>query len=157
MKKLIFLGVFYCLQLNLHAAPVGPAAINKISPVSAYDRAKAHFNTNYPGAKDATWFNLPNNEMYCTFHDGKVVNRVFYNSRGYWQYTLLSYPGSGLSIDLKHRVQDFFDNYHISYVNEIRSEKADPVFVINLENDDHIKIVKFAGDDIEVQQDLYKE
>ncbi|HXB31560.1 MAG TPA: hypothetical protein VNW49_17155, partial [Puia sp.] len=99
MKKLIFLGALYCLQLNLHAAPVSPAVINKIAPVSAYDRAKAHFNANFPQAKDATWFNLPNNEMYCTFRDGKVINRVFYNSHGYWQYTLLSYPGSGLSID----------------------------------------------------------
>ncbi|HEV3222786.1 MAG TPA: hypothetical protein VGZ90_07905 [Puia sp.] len=157
MKKLIFLAGLYCLQPIVHAASNVPAAMHKIAPVSAYDRAKAHFNANYAGAKDATWFNLPNNEMYCTFHDGKVISRVFYNSRGYWQYTLLSYPGSGLSIDLKHRIQDNFDSYHISYVNEIRSEKSDPVYVVNLENDSHIKIVKFAGDEIEVQQELYKE
>jgi hypothetical protein len=157
MKKLILLGVLYCLLLNLHAAPVSPSVINKIAPVSAYDRAKAHFNANFPGAKDAAWFDLPNNERYCTFHNGKVVYRVFYDSRGYWQYTLLSYPGSGLSIDLKHRVQDFFDNYHISYVNEILSDKADPIYVINLENANHIKVVKFDGDNFDVQQELYKE
>jgi hypothetical protein len=157
MKKLILLAGLYCLQLSLHAAPTGLAANKKIAPVSAYDRAKAHFNANYAEAKDATWFNLPNNEMYCTFHEGKEVDRVFYNNRGYWQYTLISFPGSGLSVDVKHRVLDYFDNYRISYVNEILSEKADPVYVINLENEGHIKVVKLTGDDIEVQQELYKE
>lgn len=153
----MFLAIFYFLHPNLQAASASSSPVKKLAPVSAYDKAKAHFNANFAGVKDAVWYNLPNDDIVCTFHKGKAITRVFYNNRGNWQYTLLSYPGSGLSVDLKHRVQDYFDNYHIDYVNEIRSENADPVYVMDLENEGHIKVVRVDDDNIDVQQELYKE
>jgi hypothetical protein len=131
--------------------------MNEAAPINATERAKAHFNANYSGARDAAWYNLAKNNMYCVFHSGKVVNRVFYDSRGFWQYTLMGYPSSALSEDVKDQVNYAFDGYRITWVNEIRSTQDKPVYVINIENENHIKVIRIAGDDIEERESYNKE
>jgi hypothetical protein len=94
--------------------------------------------------------------MYCIFQQGKVVNRVFYNEHGYWLYTLISYPSSCLSRNVKEMVSDAYAGYQISYVNEVRSDYSEPVYMINIENADNIKVIKVTGDEIKVEQALRK-
>jgi len=156
MKKLILLAGLYCLQPTLHAATFSNPAKNNMSPISAIERAKAHFKLHFEEAQHVTWFNLGENNMFCVFHQGDTANRVFYDKHGYWKYTLLSYPGYYLPKNVKELVSDYFKCYQISYVNEVRSSYNQPVYVINIENDDNIKVIKVAGDEIEVQQDLAK-
>jgi hypothetical protein len=157
MKKLMLLAGLYCLQPALYAASTGNPSANYIAPINASDRAKAHFNANYSEAHDAAWFNLPNKNMYCVFHSGKVISRVFYDSRGYWQYTLMGYPASGLAQEVKDQVNSDYDGYRISWVNEIRSNQEKPVYVINIENENHIRVIRIAGDDVEEQMTFNKE
>jgi hypothetical protein len=161
MKKLMLLAGLYCLQPALYASSWVNPGINNISnealPINASDRAKAHFNTNYSGAHDATWYTLPNKDMYCLFHTNKIANRVFYDSRGNWQYTLVGYPGTALSSEVREQVANVYDGYQITWVNEIRSNQSKPVYVINIENLSHIRIIRLAGDEIEEQQVFVKE
>jgi hypothetical protein len=95
--------------------------------------------------------------MYCIFQKDNTVNRVFYDEQGYWRFTLVSYEPSVLNDHLKEIVSNRFEGYHISYVNEVRSEYDEPVYMINLENAGNIKVIKIVNDDIEVKQDLIKE
>ncbi len=155
MKKLMLLAGLYCLQPALYASSwVNPGInnINDVAPINASDRAKAHFYANYSGARDASWYNLPNKNMYCIFHSGKVVNRVFYDNHGFWQYTLMGYPGANLSKEVKDQVNYDYDGYRVLWVNEIRSSQNSSVYVINIENENHIKVIRIAGDVIEEQQ-----
>ena len=159
MKKLMLLAGLYCLQPALYASTwvnPGISNMNDVAPINASDRAKAHFSANYSEARDASWYNLPNKTMYCIFHCGKTVSRVFYDSRGYWQYTLMGYPGSNLSKDVKDQVAYDFDGYHIVWVNEIQSNQNKPVYVINIENENHVKVIRVAGDIIEEEQAFTK-
>lgn len=157
MKKLMLLAGLYCLQPTLYAASTANPGASNIAPVNASDRAKAHFNANYSEAQDAVWYNLPNKDMYCIFHKGKVINRVFYDIRGYWLYTLMGYPASGLAQEVKDQVNYNFDGYHITWVSEVRSNQDKPVYIINIENENHIRVIRVAGDDIEEQMELNKE
>ena len=156
MKKLILLAGLYCLQPILHAAPLSGVVKNDRRPLTASDRAAAHFKENYAWVENAAWYNAPDNSMYCIFQQGKVVNRVFYNVRGYWLYTLISYPSSCLPGNVKEIVSDAFAGYQISYVNEVRSDYSEPVYMINIENAESIKVIKVSGDEIKVEQALQK-
>jgi hypothetical protein len=156
MKKLILLAGLYCLHPNLNAAPRGVDAKYRPAPTSATARAMAHFKENYAWVQDADWFNTVENNMYCVFHQGNIVNRVFYDQYGYWQYTLISFPPSVLPKNVKKIVSENFDGYTISYVNEILSINDEPVYMINIENGDDIKVVRVSGDAIEVKQDIKK-
>ena len=156
MKKLILLAGLYCLQPSLHAAPFRGTVKTHKAPITASDRAISHFKENYAWVQDAAWYNAPDNSIYCLFRQGKEVNRVFYNERGYWLYTLISYPPSCLQKNVKELVSNNFAGYQISYVNEVRSEYSEPVYMINIENAENIKVIKVTGDEIEVEQALQK-
>ena len=157
MKKLMLLSGLFCLSLSIYAAPVSIPGKNYLAPVSASQRAKAHFKLNYKEVSDASWYNAPDNSIYCIFHKDNTVNRVFYDGQGYWRFTLVSYQPSILDDHIKKIVTDHFEGYHISYVNEVRSEYDDPVYMINIENAGNIKVIKIVNGEIEVKQDLIKE
>ena len=156
MKKLILLAGFYCLQPTLHAAPGRTDIKYHPGPMSASARAMAHFKENYAWVQNADWFSTAEKNMYCVFDQGNIVNRVFYDQNGYWQYTMVSFPASNLSRNLKKIVSDNFAGYDVTYVNEIISETEEPVYMINIENAENIKVIKVEGDEIEVKQDLKK-
>ena len=157
MKKLMLLSGLFCLSLSIYAARVPITGKNDVAPISASQRAKAHFTLNYKEVSDASWYNATDNSIYCIFQKGNTVNRVFYDGQGYWRYTLISYDPSILDDHLKEIVSNHFEGYQISYVNEVRSEYEEPVYMINIENASHIKVIKIVNDEIEVKQDLIKE
>jgi hypothetical protein len=156
MKKLMLLAGFYCLHFSLQAAPGVSITKYDIAPVSGNDRALAHFKENFAWVEDAAWYNTPDKNMYCVFHQGNIVNRVFYNERGYWQYTMISYPPANLPKSLRERVLDSFGGYSINYVNEVRSDKNEAVYMISIENKDNIKVIRVTDEDIEITQALKK-
>jgi hypothetical protein len=156
MKKLMFFAGLFCLHYSLQAASSGNPGTTNMAPINATDRAKAHFNANYSGANDAVWYTLPDKNMYCLFHQGAAADRVFYDSRGRWQYTLLSYPVSGLNKEVKEMVTDYFKDYKILYINEIRSNTDVPVYIINIENEEESELIKVTGNEIEEQQSFKK-
>ncbi len=156
MKKLILLAGLYCLQPSLHAAPGKPNFKYDKAPISARERALTHFKENYAWVQDAAWFTGADQSMYCIFHQGNILNRVFYDLRGYWKYTLLSYPPSDLPRSVRERVLNSFEGYKVFYVNEVRSDGQEPVYMVNIENEDNIKVIEVKGDEISVSQSLIK-
>jgi len=157
MKKLILFAGLYCMLPGLYAASIVKSANHKMAPVSASERAKAHFRENYAEVDNVAWYTAPDNSLYCIFHRRNTVDRVFYDSRGYWQFTLVSYQPSELKMNIRQRISDQFEGYRITYVNEIQSAYDEPIYMVNLENAGNIKVVKVTGDDIEVKQALIKE
>ena len=157
MKKLILIAGLYCMLPGLYAASNVTSVNFKLAPVSASERAKTHFKENYGEVQNYAWYTAPDESLYCVFHRGNTVDRVFYDSRGYWQFTLISYEPSELKKYVRQKVADQFEGYRITYVNEIQSAYDEPTYMINLENEGNIKVVRVTGDDIEVKQSLIKE
>jgi len=157
MKKLILFAALCCLLPGLHAATTIRFDHFKSTSVSASERAKIHFKENYAEVQNAAWYNAPDNSMYCIFQRGNSLNRVFYDSRGYWQFTLVSYLPSELKMNIRQRIADQFEEYHITYVNEVQSAYDEPIYMVNIENAGSIKVIRVSGDDIDVKQALIKE
>jgi hypothetical protein len=157
MKKLMLLAGLWCLQPGLYASPRDANAKHDALPVNARDRAQTHFKENYAWVQDAAWYTTAENNLYCTFRQGKILNRVFYDKNGNWQYTLLSYPPSVLAKSVKDLISDNFHGYKISYVSEIRTNDQDPAYVVNIEDENHIKVIQVNGDNFEIRQDLNKQ
>jgi hypothetical protein len=156
MKKLLLLAGLYCLQPTLHATSFTSSVKHDKVPISGTERAQANFKENYAWVENATWTNMPDQTIYCVFQQGKIANRVFYDKRGYWQFTLISYQPSVLAKKVKDQVLDNFHGYKITYVNEIRSNSDVPVYMINIEDGNNIKVIRVVGDEIEVTQDIIK-
>ena len=152
----MLLAGLYCLQPALQAAPGYSNVKHNVLPANARDRALTHFKDNYAWVQDAAWYTTKENNLYCTFRQGNIRNRVFYDQNGNWQYTLLSYPPSDLAKSVKALISENFHGYQISFVNEIRTGDHDTTYVISIENEDHIKVVHVSGDNFEVRQAFNK-
>jgi hypothetical protein len=157
MKKLILFAGLYCMLPGLYAFSSVKSASHAVVHESASERAKAHFKENYAEVQNFAWYTAPDNSMYCIFHRENTVDRVFYDSRGYWQFTLVSYLPSQLKPNITQQISDQFEGYRITYVNEIQSAYDEPIYMVNIENAGNIKVIKVTGDDIEVKQSLIKE
>ena len=154
MKKLILFAGLYCMLPGLYAAPTIKSAHHALASVSASERAKAHFKENYAEVDNVSWYTAPDNSLYCIFHKENKVNRVFYDSRGYWQFTLVSYQPSELKSNIRQQISDQFEGYRITYVNEVQSAYDEPIYMVNIEDAGNIKVIKVTGDDIEVKESL---
>ena len=157
MKKLILFACLYFMLSELYAASTVKSDHFKLASVSASERAKAHFKENYAEVQNYTWYTAPDNSIYCIFQRGNTTDRVFYDSRGYWQFTLISYLPSELKMHIRKQIADQFEGYRITYVNEIQSAYDEPIYMVNIENAGNIKVLKVTDDDIEVKQALIKE
>src|SRR5450432_1052748 len=157
MKKLMLFAGLYCMQPTIQASSIIPPVKNIDASVKASDRARTHFSENFSDAKDVAWYTGPDKGIYCVFQQGNTHNRVFYSKSGYWEYTLMSYPPSGLRKDVKDLIKENFKGYHISYINEVRSDSDEPVYIINIENGDFIKVIREKGENIEIQDSLEKQ
>ncbi len=157
MKKLILFAGLICMLPGLYAASIVKSASHTMAPVSASERARAHFKQNFAQVDNVAWYTAPDNSLYCIFHRENTTDRVFYDSRGYWQFTLVSYQPSELNEHIRQQITDQFEDYRITYVNEIQSAYDEPIYMINIENAGNIKVLRVVGDDIEVKQSLIKE
>ena len=156
MKKLLLLAGLYCLQPTLHAASFTGSVKHVKAPVSGTDRALANFKENYAWVENASWGNMQDESIYCVFQQGKISNRVFYDKHGYWLFTMISYQPSVLAKKVTELVSENFHGYKITYVNEIRSDSEVPVYMINIEDGNNIKVIRVFGEDIEISQDIVK-
>lgn len=154
MKKFVLLAGLYCLQPSLYATPDHFIATS--TPENGNERALEHFKINYSEAKDPAWYTMPDKTIYCTFHEDGKLKKVIYDRHGFWRFTQIGYTESGLVKNVKDLVAENFFGYHISYVNEIISDKDEPVYIINIENSDRIKVIRVKGDEFEIRQDLEK-
>ena len=107
MKSLLLFAGLLCLQPTLFANAVVSSnkavSSDKIrnSRLSASDREQEHFKTHFSEAQDPIWYNQGTENTYCIFHSGDITNRVFYDGRGSWKYTLKSYAPAVLRPDVK--------------------------------------------------------
>jgi hypothetical protein len=80
-----------------------------------------------------------------------------YNKKGNWIYTIQNYSTDNLDKNIIDKVQTSYNNYGVTAIQKIEQPGADAVYVVNLENNTSIKIVRVTNDGVELIKDLTKE
>lgn len=83
-----------------------------------------------------------------------IDHKVYYNLRGAWLYTILSYDERGLPSPIKSRIKSDYDDYRISWVDEIRSPGHQPVYRVQLNSCTRLVIVQVDEEEM-VQEAEY--
>jgi hypothetical protein len=162
MKKLMLFGGLFLLQFGVYAAtlisnPIVPTTTRAtIPPASADERAKTHFKMNFSDVQDAVWHVNAEDNIYCSFRRGEAIERVFYDGNGYWRYTVIGYPAALLDTEIRSQILNEYGGYKITYVNEIRSDYSEPVYMINIENSENIKVLRCTRSEVGEYQSLTK-
>ena len=140
------------------AALESPADMGTYIPDGKSINAKAikDFKVRFADASEAKWFSDRNGFVSYFVKDG-LGNRVFYDKKGHWQYSLIFYDESKLPRDLRAGVKSTYYDMSITLVEEVQTP-AGHAYLIHLEDKSNIKILKVNDEgEMETMQDLIKE
>jgi hypothetical protein len=140
------------------------AALESLSTMGTYvpdekkisTKAIKDFQTRFAAeANNAMWFSDANGFVSYFVKDG-YGDRVFYDKKGHWQYSLIFFSEDKLPRDVRAAIKSTYFDMSITLVEEVQTIDA-KVYIVHLEDKSNIKILK-ANDqgEYEILQDLSK-
>jgi hypothetical protein len=119
-------------------------------------KAIKDFSTRFTDANNAQWFADRNGFVSYFVKDG-YGDRVFYDKKGHWQYSLLFYNETKLPRDVRSAVRSIYFDMNITLVEEVQTQNG-KVYIVHIEDKSDIKILKVndAGE-MEIMQELTKQ
>lgn len=121
-----------------------------------HPRAIVDFRIRFNQVNDAVWYSV-NNGYVSYFLLNGYGERVFYDKKGRWEFSLLLYGEDKLNREVRASVKSVYFDMAITQVEEVQT-LAGLVYIVNLEDKSTIKILKVTREgEIHVLLDLVKE
>ena len=79
-----------------------------------------------------------------------------YNKKGKWVYTIQQYSLDNLDKNIIDRVRSVYYDYGVTSIQKVDQPGMETVYVVHLENEKSIKLVRLTDDEMELVQDLIK-
>ncbi|HEY2649345.1 MAG TPA: hypothetical protein VGI38_09115 [Puia sp.] len=118
-------------------------------------KAVKDFQNRFQKVNNAIWFS-DQNGFISYFTINSYVNRVFYDKKGHWQYSLLIYADDQLPRDLRASVKSKYYNMVITLIEEVQSTDG-MVYIVHLEDKSAIRILRLSKEaEMEILQELTK-
>ena len=118
-------------------------------------KAVKDFQTRFADANNAQWFSDRNGLVSYFVKDG-YGDRVFYDKKGRWQYSLIFYNETKLPRDVRSSVKSIYFDMNITLVEEVQTPNG-KVYIVHLEDKSNIKILKVNDEgEMEIMQELTK-
>jgi hypothetical protein len=164
MKKIILLALLAIPFSTLIIAQPGNLSLDEMrtkeppglstKPGLAQAKAELDFLKFNPHVSAVRWYDDPKGFFVYYMKDGKR-GRSFYDRKGYFVYSALSYTEDLLTQKMKDWIWSSFDTkVKITHVNEIRQD-GKTIHIITVTDDKAWKKLRIEGDDLEVI-DTYK-
>jgi putative component of toxin-antitoxin plasmid stabilization module len=158
MKKILVTLVFGCVSIAGFSNSGNPEfaydSLRKIEAKYINVRALKDFKSSFSG--DATWFTSNKGSISYFTQDG-YTNRVYYDKKGHWIYSLLSYGEAKLDRGVRKAVMMNYYDQSITLVRELQTLSG-LVYVITLEDKSSIKILKINKEgEMEIMQEMRKQ
>jgi len=130
--------------MNVHAMGVEPAAV----------KASRDFYQRAGDQRDEQWYKAPNG-YEAEYTEGAVKAMYYYDKKGHWVYTILTYGEDRLSDDVRRLVRTNYYDFNISWVKEV-NEAQNVVYVVHMENAKAWKDVAVQDGEIRVLNEFCK-
>jgi hypothetical protein len=118
-------------------------------------KAIRDFQIRFQKVKDALWFSDQNGFMSYFMKNG-YGNRVFYDRKGHWQFSLILYSEDQLPADLRDAVKARYSDLSITLIEEVQTNNG-MVYVVHLENKANIRIIRLSSDgEMDILQEFTK-
>jgi hypothetical protein len=119
-------------------------------------KALKDFQVRYNNIKNAMWFSDQNGFVSYFVQDG-FGDRVFYDKKGRWQFSLILHGENGLPYDARASIKSTHFDLAITQVEEVRTIDG-VTYIVNLEDKSNIKILKVNREgEIDILLELIKE
>ena len=160
MKKILVTLAFGCLSIAGFSNSGNPEfaydSLRKIEARYINVRALKDFKTRFANSGEATWFTAKYGIVSYFTQDGHT-NRIYYDKKGNWVYSLLTYEEAKLDRGVRKAVKMNFYDLDITVVKELQTTSG-LVYFITLEDKTSFKILKINREgDMEIMQELQKQ
>jgi hypothetical protein len=116
-------------------------------------KAIRDFKARFQQVDNASWFSDQNGFMSYFIKNG-YGNRVFYDKKGHWQYSLILYTEDQLPGDLRASVKSKYYDLAITLIEEVQTNDG-MVYIVHLEDKSNIKILRLSNDsEMEILQEM---
>jgi hypothetical protein len=119
-------------------------------------RALRDFLSRYDQEDHVFWFSTPDGGFESYFIRDGYGNRVIYDQKGNWLFSLINYGEGKLLRNIRNTVKSVYFDYNIVLVEEVqRTEGIE--YIVSLEDPSNIRVVKVNREgELEVLQELDK-
>jgi hypothetical protein len=182
MKKIISLPVifsFFCFAVMLNRADAQSLAKNTIIVESkslsavmkltedskneftetAYanevnQKAMRDFKKSFKDVSNEKWY-LIKNGFLAEFSSNTSKNRVVYDNKGNWRFTVSYYDEKSLPAEIRAIVKPIYYDYTISRVEEVHTE-GKIIYVVHVQNDSSLKTLRVCEGEMDLIEDFPK-
>jgi hypothetical protein len=134
--------------------PITKAVALPLNEVSS--KAVRSFVKTFKNVTNQQWYSLNGNKFLATFtsKDGRDSRALFANN-GYIYYAISYGNEQSLRLDQRRLINSMYNDYSIGRVSEV-SVVGQKIWVINLEDDNNIVIVRLTNDGILEELEHYQ-
>jgi putative component of toxin-antitoxin plasmid stabilization module len=119
-------------------------------------RAYKDFQDRFSNVENAIWAFDPKLGYTSYFLRDGYGNRVFYDKKGRWLYSLIFYAENKLPRNIRYQVKSNYFDFTITLVQEVQTHEGIE-YVVYLEDKSNILIVKLnSSGDMQIIQELTK-
>ena len=128
-------------------------SVSDLSTINA--KAVKDFNSRFGKAANEKWYRTPDGFLSYFTLDG-TTNRVLYDKKGRWHYTVRFYDETKLDHNIRSIVKSTYYDYAITVIEEVQSDE-NLVYIIHLEDKDSFKNVRVSRDgEMDVLEEFQK-
>jgi hypothetical protein len=143
------------LNATAPAAELRPLVNGKDDNLNAINiRAMRHFKKSFPNVGGEEWF-LIRDGYLATFTIDSIKNRVFYNQRGDWTYTVRYYAEKNLPSEVRAIVKSTYYDYAITGIDEVSVEEK-TVYLVHIQDAFTWKKLRVCDGEMEILENFNK-
>jgi hypothetical protein len=105
------------------------------------------FKNGFPAAQNLRWYKL-DKDYLAKFIENDMKHQALFAKNGFLKYVISYGYQNHLPEDVLNKIKDAYDGYNITSVANVKSEDRN-IWVANLENEDHLVIVRFEDEEME--------
>lgn len=130
---------------------------NMNSPGDVNPRALKDFAKRYNNVTDLRWIKIKDN-FSANFISNGVSNTIYYNAKGKWLASVKRYHEDKLPFEVRDIVKSKYYDYSIFYVEELEITESQGMatYLIHLENNNKVKLVRIFERQMEIWQEYTK-
>jgi hypothetical protein len=131
---------------------------NEIAEITSVNelnqKASRDFKKTFKDVNTEKWYSIKNGFL-AEFSLNSTKNRVVYDKKGNWKYTVSYYEEKNLPAEIRAIVKPVYYDYTISRVEEIHANDQ-IIYIVHVQNDSSLKTLRICEGEMDLIEDFPK-
>jgi hypothetical protein len=117
-------------------------------------KAMRDFKQTFKDINNEKWYSIKNGYL-AEFSSNASKNRVVYDKKGNWKFTVSYYEEKNLPTEIRAIVKPVYYDYTISRIEEVHTNDK-IIYLVHVQNDSRLKTLRVCEGEMDLIEDLPK-